>query len=315
MAALRQQESCACKGIRSCLVCETSDPGARKRASATLQATFPFIYRPSTGLAVGVVESALAGWAFHFPGVNIVQDFVNEEEECKILQAMDQDIWKVSQSGRKKQDYGPKVNFKKQKLRIGGFSGLPSFSCDLVTRMQQLTVLNGFLPIEQCNLDYNAERGSAIDPHFDDCWLWGERLVTLNFLSDTMLTMSCDQEGSLHLFPIFNHNTCQPSTISAPDTFQTDCCPLHRTASAYPMKLVPYSAVEVTIKLPERSLLVLAEDARYKWKHAIRREHVKHRRVCSTFRELSAEFRCGGKEERLGKELLKIALSFQGKPM
>ncbi|XP_030078400.1 alpha-ketoglutarate-dependent dioxygenase alkB homolog 4 [Microcaecilia unicolor] len=309
MAEHGEQEGCGCKGIRSCLVCERSQRGIGNAAPVTPQASFPFIYSPSTDLAVGAVDSALASLAFHFPGVNVIKDFVSEEEECKIVQAMDQDSWKLSQSGRKKQDYGPKVNFKKQKLRVGGFSGLPSFSQDLVTRMQLLTALKGFLPVEQCNLDYNAERGSAIDPHLDDCWLWGERLVTLNLLSDTTLTMSCDLEGSLQLFPVFSHivtelqdvpaSTCQPNLVSVPDTF----------------KLVPYSTVEVSISLPQRSLVVLAGDARYKWKHAIQREHVKHRRVCSTFRELAAEFRCGGKEERLGKELLKIALSFQGKPL
>lgn len=42
--------------------------------------------------------------------------------------------------------------------------------------------------MEQCNLEYLPERGSAIDPHIDDEWLWGEQLITLNLLSDTFLT-------------------------------------------------------------------------------------------------------------------------------
>ena len=49
-----------------------------------------------------------------------------------------------------------------------------------------------FEPVELCNLDYRPERGAAIDPHMDDTWVWGERLVTLNLLSDTILTFTTD---------------------------------------------------------------------------------------------------------------------------
>ncbi|XP_029468481.1 alpha-ketoglutarate-dependent dioxygenase alkB homolog 4 isoform X2 [Rhinatrema bivittatum] len=251
MAKSSDQGSCGCKGIRSCLVCESSQQ------------------RAGTGASMA------------------------------------------------RQDYGPKVNFKKRKLKMGDFSGLPSFSQDLVSRMQQLTALTGFQPVEQCNLDYNMERGSAIDPHFDDCWLWGERLVTLNLLSDTMLTMSCDLEGSLSLVPVFNHAVTELQSIPA-NTYQPDSISTShkawRTVSSTSPRQVPYSAVEVAINLPRRSLVVLAGDARYKWKHAIHRAHVKHRRVCSTFRELSAEFSCGGREESMGEKLLELALGFRGKP-
>lgn len=71
-------------------------------------------------------------------------------------------------------------------------------------RMQQsdeIEELRGFMPVELCNLDYSPERGSAIDPHMDDDWIWGERLVTLNLLSPTYLTFSnnsveCSHSGS-----------------------------------------------------------------------------------------------------------------------
>uniref|UniRef100_A0A7M4EDV6 AlkB homolog 4, lysine demethylase n=1 Tax=Crocodylus porosus TaxID=8502 RepID=A0A7M4EDV6_CROPO len=238
-----------------------------------------FTYRPARGLAVGDPHTAAAGWAFPFPGVLLLEDFLSRAEEAELVRAMDQDPWKPSQSGRRKQDYGPKVNFKKQKLRAGCFVGLPSFSQDIVKRMKAHPILEGFLPVEQCNLDYLPERGSAIDPHLDDWWLWGERLVSLNLLSKTVLSMSCDSENSIQLF------------------------------------LVPCKEVTVAVHLPRRSLVVLYGAARYKWKHAIHRKHIEHRRVCITFRELSTEFSLGGKHENLGKELLDIALSFQGKPV
>ena len=90
------------------------------------------------------------------------------------------------------QDYGPKVNFKKKKLKASSFTGLPNFSKILVDRMQKLKTLKDFIPVELCNLEYIPSRGSAIDPHFDDFWVWGDRLVTLNLLSDTVYCMTTD---------------------------------------------------------------------------------------------------------------------------
>ncbi|XP_056141243.1 alpha-ketoglutarate-dependent dioxygenase alkB homolog 4-like isoform X2 [Lampris incognitus] len=186
---------------------------------------------------------------------------------------MDQDIWNQSQSGRKKQDFGPKVNFKRRKLRLGKFCGLPEASRELVHRMLQEPLLANFQPVEQCNLDYNPQRGSAIDPHLDDSWLWGERLVTINMLSDTTLTMSLEKGLS---------------------------------------DLGLEEEVRVAVRVPRRSLLALHSEARHKWKHAIHRKDVEARRVCITFRELSAEFLPRGQQAQLGAQLLDIALSFQG---
>ena len=49
--------------------------------------------------------------------------------------------------------------------------------------------LHSFEPVELCNLQYDPSRGSSIDPHIDDVWLWGEQLVTINLLSGTILTL------------------------------------------------------------------------------------------------------------------------------
>uniref|UniRef100_A0A670Y0R3 AlkB homolog 4, lysine demethylase n=1 Tax=Pseudonaja textilis TaxID=8673 RepID=A0A670Y0R3_PSETE len=255
-----------------------------------------FVYCPLTGFAVGEKQSEFEGWAFQFPGVFLLEDFINTDEEHQMVELMDRSTWKPSQSGRRKQDYGPKVNFKKRKLKAGNFSGLPSFSKEIVARMTKYPVLESFSPIEQCNLDYNPERGSAIDPHWDDWWLWGERLVSLNLLSDTVLSMSCDSEDNLQLVPLVLQETKEI----------TDCSST---------KLVPLREILVAIYLPQRSLVVLSGPARYQWKHAIYRNHIKSRRICITFRELTAEFGLGGEQEELGNNLLDIALTFKGSPV
>lgn len=56
--------------------------------------------------------------------------------------------------------------------------------------MRTIDVLSGFKPVEMCNLEYEPSKGAAIDPHYDDFWLWGERLVTINLLSTTFYTLS-----------------------------------------------------------------------------------------------------------------------------
>lgn len=159
---------------------------------------------------------------------------------------------------------------------MGDFNGLPALSQKLVLRMQQEPGLAGFQPAEQCNLDYHPRRGSAIDPHLDDSWLWGERLVTINMLSDTVLTMSLERG-----LPEFG--------------LAEEVC--------------------VAIRLPCRCLVVLHGEARHRWKHAINREDIHERRVCSTYRELSAEFLPGGQQAELGAQLLNTALSFKGTPV
>ncbi|XP_068126367.1 alpha-ketoglutarate-dependent dioxygenase alkB homolog 4 [Hyperolius riggenbachi] len=294
---------CGCKGIRSCLLCES--PGRELQT----QKTRSFIYIPERGIAQGIENTYLAGWWFPFPGVSLIEDFVTEDEEMEMVQIMDKDEWRPSQSGRRKQDFGPKVNFKKQKIRVGAFTGLPSFSKVLWERMKTHKVLEGFLPVEQCNLDYNSDRGSAIDPHFDDSWLWGERLVSLNLLADTVLTMTHSSTDTLQItsgiFPSNNNDSNCASKIHG--VLQESTIP-----SGAHTALIPLAEVEVAIHLPRRSMVILYGDARYDWKHAIHRENIMKRRVCSTFRELSSEFSTGGKQEKLGQMLLEVALGFQG---
>lgn len=74
-----------------------------------LQKTHRFIYYPDTGWAVGADESDFEGWAFPFPGVTLIEDFVTPEEEAEMVQLMDRDPWKLSQSGRRKQVGGARA--------------------------------------------------------------------------------------------------------------------------------------------------------------------------------------------------------------
>ncbi|XP_059175964.1 alpha-ketoglutarate-dependent dioxygenase alkB homolog 4-like isoform X2 [Physella acuta] len=209
-------------------------------------------------------NSSLSVIDFH--GITIIEDFISEEEEQYLDKIIGETAFTKSQSGRRKQDFGPKVNFKRQKVKVASFSGLPAYSSFLYERIKTLPSLNNFKPVELCNLEYSNERGAHIDPHFDDSWLWGERLVTLNLMSDSTLTFTIDSE---------------PQT-------------------------------EVRVPLLRRSLIIVAADARYKWKHSIKEADILDKRIAMTFRELSEEFSPGGQREKEGDDLLKLALTFQG---
>lgn len=68
-----------------------------------LQKQYHFLYCPDTGWAVGAKDTDFEGWAFPFPGVTLIKDFVTPEEEAEMVRLMDSDPWKLSQSGRRKQ--------------------------------------------------------------------------------------------------------------------------------------------------------------------------------------------------------------------
>ena len=126
-------------------------------------------------------------------GVNVIEDFVSQEEENSLILAIDsRKPWVESQEGRRKQDYGPKISFLKRKVSVGNFGGFPDFSVTLFERMsaKHPDLIQNFVPVEFCILEYTPQRGSYIRPHYDDTWIWGDRLITVNLLSDTALRLT-----------------------------------------------------------------------------------------------------------------------------
>eukprot|EP00116_Pleurobrachia_bachei_P003272 sb/3463534/ len=129
------------------------------------------------------------GSAVELSGVHVVRGFITPQEEDDLIREIKGGEWAPSQSGRVKQDFGPRANYKRKKLKLGSFAGLPASTSFLRERLvNMIPVLATFQPVEQCNLLYHPERGSHIDFHFDDSWLWGERLVIINLASDTMFS-------------------------------------------------------------------------------------------------------------------------------
>ena len=106
-------------------------------------------------------------------GAFVIENFVSAKEENELALYMDSGEWISSQSGRRKQDFGPKANFKKKKAKMGTFHGLPKIMTPIFERINAAkSFLGNYEPVECLFLEYLSENGAHIDPHFDDNWLW-----------------------------------------------------------------------------------------------------------------------------------------------
>jgi len=169
--------------------CDAGDAdGARASAS-----------QPSDG---GASYASAALVARSFSGITLVEDFVPQDLEVSLLGHFGDREWKPSQSGRRKLDYGPGVNFKRQKVKLGPFIGLPAASRPVVklfaADQRCAGALAGFVPIECGVIEYDPALGAQIERHRDDRWLWGERIATLSLAAATTMSFSieCDDGGN-----------------------------------------------------------------------------------------------------------------------
>ncbi|KAL4714093.1 hypothetical protein ACJJTC_008447 [Scirpophaga incertulas] len=303
---------CGCKGYRTCLVCETQFGAENIKLNLELDKSKGYVFCP-------LCNKAWQGWdmdlykqhpyhqgnAIDYPGIYILLDFITANEERDLMKNIDEMPWDISQSGRRKQNFGPKTNFKKRKIMPGQFSGYPTFTKFLQDRFRQVTVLENYEVIEQCSLEYDPSKGASIDPHIDDCWIWGERIVTVNCLSDTVLTMtrfkgdnkkynlSCATEYS----PILD---CKGQIIS--DSNMLNAFEISKPTTE--------DDVIIRIPMPRRSLLVIYGEPRYHWEHCVLREDISSRRVCIAYREFTPPYLSKGKEESIGEEIRNRAKLF-----
>lgn len=289
---------CACSGIRSCLICERKPTEEESQTSSDVfwhcpqcdklfQGDISGTLNNTISYTCSIHENEIPTQHVSLEGIKVFTEFISCEEEQFLIEQIDTENWKLSQSGRRKQDFGPQINFKRKKVKMGNFSGLPPYCKNVVDRMCKVANLTNFIPVELCNLEYMCERGSSIDPHIDDTWIWGEQLVTLNLLSDTILTMTCPDK-------------CPDNDYHAADKKTKDDSASDNA-----------SGTEVQVLMPARSLLVLEGDARFIWSHSVKREHITTRRLAMTFRNLSKEFLLEEKQQEIAAQLTDMCLEFR----
>lgn len=76
----------------------------------------------SPNLTYSASESC-SGASIEIPGLLLIPGFLSADEEKQLMEMIDGVEWAQSQSGRRKQDYGPKVNFKHKKVKTDTFVG------------------------------------------------------------------------------------------------------------------------------------------------------------------------------------------------
>ena len=169
------------------------------------------------------------------PGLMIAKGFVSETEEAELIHFLDNshkspagfEGWKDSQGGRRKQPYGPAPNFKKRKVKVRpddpGFPAAMKFLFDRVgsylldkphlslpVRPTKAPTEKDYVPVSgapfrmaECSgLDYEPYTASNLDPHIDDTWLWGDRVVGLSLIGTTVMTfVSAGKEVCVVLEP------------------------------------------------------------------------------------------------------------------
>ncbi len=276
--------TCGCRGIRRCGICaaeqtnrpvtkDASERGGWGRFGQSVDPDSVWMCpqcRKQFKSAAFIVEckdhNGLEEYAnsnSFIDGLEIWPDFITEVEEASLIEFLDRQPsdsaangeaigWRPSQSGRRKQDFGPAPNFKQRKCKLRpGVEGLPKPLAFFLRRVsstmtqwgrnghQSPLIGDEFRVAEASSLDYTADASRAsLDPHIDDEWLWGERIAGISLLS------------------------------TAPMTFvRRDCT--------------------VLVALPRRALFGMRGPARHEWLHGIAGEHVLSRRVSITVREFS----------------------------
>lgn len=108
--------ACACKGIRSCLICEKQGKFSNQQQltiAGTIQAYVfcnrcNLCYRCTDGSKTETQEMAncqdhVLNASLQVKGIKVVDNFLSLQEESEMIDHIDLSSWAISQSGRKKQ--------------------------------------------------------------------------------------------------------------------------------------------------------------------------------------------------------------------
>ena len=160
---------------------------------------------------------------------------------------------------------------------MGDFGGFPNFTKFIQNRFRTIPLLESYQSIEQCFLEYEQKVGASIEQHIDDCWVWGERILTVSMLSDSVLTMTYFDYAVERNAKRYNLDTFRQFN---PDLY-------YSILKDNELKNDQDKGIIIRIPMPRRSLLVLYDRARYEWEHRILRQDIIGRRVCIAYREFT----------------------------
>ena len=208
------------------------------------------------------VETQCAPGLPGFSGLLVLRDFVSDAEAASLLSELGRTSFTPAQSGKQKQHFGPKVNFRKSRINTAGFRGLPRYASWIEARLRErlegtvfpagLTgALVRYVTTDVFVLRYIESERSNLDVHIDDTWAYGEVILDLSLGSDGWMTF-LDRD---------------------PHDGQDG----------------PFICVRAP--LPARSLAVLFGPARFDWHHGIIAGDIQGCRTSITLRTLGEEAR------------------------
>ncbi|KAI8353328.1 hypothetical protein BD560DRAFT_408252 [Blakeslea trispora] len=130
------------------------------------------------------------------PGLLVVKEFVDQEEESQLVDAVDRQTWSGLGIGpnpelkRRTQQYGHLFSYRYRKV-LEEYGPLPDFSQFIVDRIMQ----HGWMPHQPNHLlvnEYNP--GQGIMPHIDAPALFGPAILSLSLLSDCIMKFTGEKE-------------------------------------------------------------------------------------------------------------------------
>ncbi|KAL3155149.1 hypothetical protein ABBQ38_011205 [Trebouxia sp. C0009 RCD-2024] len=123
-----------------------------------------------------------------------IPNFVTEQEEVDIVRMLDTVAppWKDSSSNGKHRGkrFGAEMDLNKRTV-VEGTTAMPPVLNSLITRMQQLPLLQAFEPNEANAIDYRASLGHWLKAHVDDRQLSTDKIVTLSLVGSASMTFIC----------------------------------------------------------------------------------------------------------------------------
>lgn len=263
--------TCNCKGIRTCALCEDSKDSILKNKQKLVESSTTvnlgrIVHHKEIGPSVLEFFISKQSILDHlqkldlnlvcpelflpeFKGLFIVQNCFELEEVHQILSEISKTAWSASQSGRLKQDFGVKINYKKRKIKSKLEDiQFPKYKQVIEEKLSKLNLepFNNFSIHEIGNLFYQKELKSHIEPHIDDAWVWGDRIVGINLLSN--IKMSFTHEVEL---------------IEAGKRL----------------------TFEIELPIGENEIYMMSRESRQIWKHGVKSENIEKDRIVITCRE------------------------------
>ncbi len=209
-----------------------------------------------------------------FAGVRVYPEALSPTEAGELLRTIDAVPFVPSQSGKRKQHFGPRFNFLRRRMNADRFTGLPAWAHALEARLRECVArddrgdpadlaacraaLADYSTTDAFVLRYVEAERSNLDFHVDDLHAYGEAILDVSLDSDSVLSFLGPDLGPA------------PGASETPPAEALVC---------------------VRVPLPARSIAVVYGPARRAWQHAILAGDVRGVRTSITLRTLAPALR------------------------